>query len=211
MRLIILMVFLSIMSACGGGGGSSSSPSPETETEAETEAETEDPVFELSSTAFSRGGDIPLIHACTDQGGDNYSPQLSWQNAPEGTDSFALIMDDETPPCGTSDDACVHWNLFNIDSSVSSLVEDISPADIVDAGGVSDVIEGETYAGTNDYEGPCPPPGDSHVYFFTVYALSADHPEMTEDMSFTTSEFTAAYDSTILAFAGMYGSFPADS
>jgi hypothetical protein len=34
---------------------------------------------------------------------------------------------------------------------------------------------------------------------------------MTEDMSFTTSEFTAAYDSTILAFAGMYGSFPADN
>ena len=206
MRLIILAALLSLMSACGGGGGSSSSYSPETETETETEA----PAFLLSSTAFSTGGDIPLIHACTDQGGDNYSPQLSWQNAPDGTDSFALIMDDETPPCGSSDDACVHWNLFNIDSSVSSLVEDITPADIVDEGGVSNVIECETYAGTNDYEGPCPPPGDSHVYFFTVYALSADHPEMTQDMSFTTSEFTAAYDNTILAFAGMYGSFPGD-
>lgn len=206
MRLVALTALLSIIAACGGGG-SSSSYSPQ----AEAEAEAETPVFELSSSAFSTGGDIPLIHACTDQDGNNYSPQLSWQNAPDGTDSFALIMDDETPPCGASDDACVHWNLFNIDSTVSSLLEDVSPADIVDEGGVSSVIEGQTYAGTNDYEGPCPPPGDSHVYFFTVYALSADHPEMTEDMSFTTSEFTAAYDSTILAFAGMYGSFPADN
>ena len=197
---------LAVLAACGGGG---SSYTPKAETETETVAEDDSAVFELSSSAFSTGGNIPLIHACADQGGDNYSPQLAWQNAPDGTDSFAIIIDDETPPCETSgDNACVHWNLFNIDSSVSSLVEDVSPSDVVDEGGVSSVIEGQTYAGTNDYEGPCPPPGETHMYFFTIYALSADHPEMSESMSFTTSEFTTEYDGTILAQAGMYGDFP---
>ena len=56
----------------------------------------DDATFELSSTAFTSGGEIPVIHACEDLGGNNYSPQLSWQNAPENTDSFVIIVDDET-------------------------------------------------------------------------------------------------------------------
>ena len=48
-----------------------------------------------------------------------------------------------------------------IDGSVSSLMEDVSPAEIVDEGGNSVVVEGLTYANTNDYEGLGPPAGNA--------------------------------------------------
>jgi len=135
------------------------------------------------------------------------SPQLDWQNAPDNTDSFALIVDDETSPCGTGAEACVHWNLFNIDGTVTSLLEDVSPSNVVAKGGASSVIEGQTYAGTNDYDGPCPPAGNAHTYFFTIYALSADHPTMTQSLSLTRSEFEAEYADTILGQAQINGTF----
>ena len=163
--------------------------------------------FQVSSSAFSAGAEIPLTHACTDLSGDDYSPQLSWQNAPENTDSFALIVDDETAPCGTGANACVHWNLFNIDGTVSSVVEDVSPSNVVAKEETSGVLEGQTYAGTNDYDGPCPPPGNAHTYYFTVYALSADHPTMTGSVSLTSSEFEAQYADTIIGQAQTTGTF----
>ena len=56
-------------------------------------------------------------------------------------------------PCGTDADACVHWNLFNIDASIGGLIEDVD-INPVDTNGGSNAVEGLTYAGTNNYEGP---------------------------------------------------------
>lgn len=163
--------------------------------------------FQLSAGGFSTGNAIPLIHACTEQGGNNYSPQLTWQNVPDNTERFALIIDDETAPCGTDANACVHWNLFNLDKSITGLVEDVSPSDLVDEDGYSAVIEGLTYASTNDYEGPCPPSGNSHTYFFTLYALSAEQPTMTRLDALTRSEFEEAYAGNILGQAQITGTY----
>jgi Raf kinase inhibitor-like YbhB/YbcL family protein len=101
----------------------------------------------------------------------------------------------------------VHWNLFNIDGTVSSVVEDVSPSNVVAKEETSGVLEGQTYAGTNDYDGPCPPPGNAHTYYFTVYALSADHPTMTGSVSLTSSEFEAQYADTIIGQAQTTGTF----
>lgn len=163
--------------------------------------------FQLTASAFDTGTSIPLIHACADLGGNNYSPQLSWRNAPESTDSYALIIDDETAPCGTDANACVHWNLFNIDAAIERLVEDIDPATLTDDTGFSDVVEGLTYAGTNDYEGPCPPQGNTHTYYFVLYALSTDQPRMTRLDALTRSEFEEAYAGNVLAQATITGTF----
>lgn len=135
--------------------------------------------FQLTASQFTTGNDIPLIHACAALGGNNFSPQVSWRNAPDNTDSFALIIDDETAPCGTDANACVHWNLFNIDASIEGLIEDVDPTTLVDANGANSAVEGLTYAGTNNYEGPCPPAGNKHTYHFALYALSEDQPTMT--------------------------------
>ena len=216
MKLLISVFLTSILVACGGGGSSSSSAindyvnDDQTSNDDSNDNDNDDATFELSSTAFTSGGEIPVIHACEDLGGNNYSPQLSWQNAPENTDSFVIIVDDETAPCGTGANACVHWNLFNIDGSVSSLMEDVSPAEIVDEGGNSDVVEGLTYANTNDYEGPCPPAGNEHTYYFKIYALSSDHPEMEQAQSLTSSEFEADHASHILGEAEISGTFRSD-
>ncbi|NCF45365.1 MAG: YbhB/YbcL family Raf kinase inhibitor-like protein [Proteobacteria bacterium] len=170
---------------------------------------TNDPAddFQLAASSFSSGAAIPLIHACVEQGGNNYSPQLSWLNAPSASASFALIIDDETAPCGTDANACVHWNLFNINASITALVEDVDPATLVDATGFSTAIEGLTYAGSNDYEGPCPPAGNEHTYTLMLYALSADQPTMTRLDALTRSEFEEAYAGNILGQAGITGRF----
>lgn len=114
MKLLISVFLTSILVACGGGGSSSSSAindyvnDDQTSNDDSNDNDNDDATFELSSTAFTSGGEIPVIHACEDLGGNNYSPQLSWQNAPENTDSFVIIVDDETAPCGTGANACVH-------------------------------------------------------------------------------------------------------
>ena len=163
--------------------------------------------FELSAPGFATGTAMPLIHACESLGGENYSPQLSWRNVPAGVHRFALIVDDETAPCGTDANACVHWNLFNIDGAITRLTEDVDPSSLVDANGASNVVEGLTYASSNDYEGPCPPPGNVHTYTFALYALSADQPTMTRLDALTRSEFEEAYAANVLGRATLTGTF----
>jgi Raf kinase inhibitor-like YbhB/YbcL family protein len=170
----------------------------------------EDDDFQLTATGFATGTAIPLIHACAALGGNNYSPQVSWRNVPDNTDSFALIIDDETAPCGTDANACVHWNLFNIDASIDGLIEDVDPMTLVDANGASSAVEGITYAGTNNYEGPCPPGGNEHTYHFALYALSDSQPEMTRLDALTRSEFEEAYSENILGQANLTGTFSSD-
>ena len=167
----------------------------------------EDDDFQLTASGFATGTAIPLIYACSALGGNNYSPQLSWRNVPDDTDSFALIIDDETAPCGTDADACVHWNLFNIDASIGGLIEDVDPSTLVDTNGGSNAVEGLTYAGTNNYEGPCPPGGNEHTYHFALYALSEDQPNMTRLDALTRSEFEEAYSENILGQANLTGTF----
>src|SRR5713101_5929051 len=63
--------------------------------------------FEIASTAFSNGGTIPKKFTCD---GPDVSPPLRWTGAPQGTQSFALIVDDPDAPVGT----WVHWVLYNL-------------------------------------------------------------------------------------------------
>ena len=156
--------------------------------------------FVLKSTSFSEGGAMAQAQACQRQGGGNRSPQLSWSGQPAGTASFALIMDDDNPPCGTGDQACRHWAVFNLPASVTRL----EPGQDISA--ISGAVEGLNYTGTTGYAGPCPP--QPHTYSISVYALDSGMPRVDAGASMTHSGFEAAYGAHILGSARLTGVFP---
>jgi Raf kinase inhibitor-like YbhB/YbcL family protein len=118
--------------------------------------------FSISSTSFPNGGDIPKKFTCD---GADVSPELSWTGPPAGTQSFALIADDPDAPSGT----WTHWVLFDLAPETNNLAESVSKID---------ELPGGERQGRNDfrkigYNGPCPPPGKPHRYFYKLYALNA--------------------------------------
>lgn len=115
--------------------------------------------FQLTSPEFQEGQPIPRKFSCD---GLDVSPQLNWKDAPAGTSSFALIINDPDAPAGD----WVHWVLYNIPANVNHLAEGV-PAE-------KELKDG-TMQGRNSwhqirYGGPCPP-GGTHRYYFTLYAL----------------------------------------
>lgn len=119
----------------------------------------------LRSPAFAAGGAIPSKYTCD---GANHSPPLEWSGAPAGTKSFALIIDDpDAPDPKAPKKTWVHWVLYDIPASASSLSEGVAPK-ALPAG----TREGSTSAKGTGYGGPCPPIG-RHRYFHKLYALDA--------------------------------------
>ena len=120
----------------------------------------------LSSSAFKDGGDIPVKYTGH---GKNLSPPLSWEGAPQGTKSFALINDDPDAVTGN----WVHWVVYNIPYDQTSLQENF-PRDESLSNGIK---QGVTDFGTHGYGGPCPPIG-RHRYFHKLYALNTLLPDL---------------------------------
>jgi len=118
-----------------------------------------DMTMQLTSEAFSHGEPIPRLYSCD---GDDTSPPLRWTDPPEGTQSFALIMDDPDAPMGT----WVHWVIFNLPANTRMLAAGF-PLDPQISNGARN---GRNSWGRMGYGGPCPPDG-THRYFFRLYAL----------------------------------------
>ena len=98
--------------------------------------------------------------------GENISPELSWSNAPAGTQSFAVTIYDKDAPTGSG---FWHWLIFNIPANVMELKSDAGNISkgLAPAGAVQSVTD----FGQAGYGGPCPPAGPIHEYLITVYAL----------------------------------------
>ncbi len=119
--------------------------------------------FAISSPAFPQGGDIPRKFTCD---GADVSPELLWTEPPAGTQSFTLIADDPDAPGGT----WTHWVLYDLPGTRTNLAEGVNKID---------ELPGGERQGRNDfrkigYNGPCPPPGKPHRYFFKLYALKGN-------------------------------------
>jgi len=114
----------------------------------------------LTSTAFENEGAIPPIHTGV---GRDTSPSLSWTDEPAGTKAFAVICHDPDAPLVTPAGTYgfVHWVLYNIPASTSSVSE-----------GSADFTLGKNDFGNVGYGGPMPPVGHGqHRYYFWVLAL----------------------------------------
>jgi Raf kinase inhibitor-like YbhB/YbcL family protein len=102
--------------------------------------------------------------------GQNISPQLSWENVPAGTKSFAVTIYDKDAPTGSG---FWHWVVFDLPASTTELKQGAGDAakKLLPAG----AIESVTDFGKPGYGGPCPPEGHGiHEYLITVYALKIE-------------------------------------
>ena len=114
----------------------------------------------LSTPAFDAMDPIPARHTGE---GEDISPALEWRDAPAGTQGFAVICHDPDAPLVTpgGNYGFVHWVLYNIPGSVTSLQE-----------GTSEYTEGQNDFGRTGYGGPMPPNGHGlHRYYFWILAL----------------------------------------
>lgn len=120
----------------------------------------------ITSPAFSANGSIPRKYTCE---GPDDSPQLDWSGAPNGTTTFALIVDDpDAPDPKAPKMVYVHWVVYNIPAGTTSLPENAHRTGLPSG----------AKHGTNDWKkqtwgGPCPPIG-RHRYFFKLYALDTE-------------------------------------
>jgi Raf kinase inhibitor-like YbhB/YbcL family protein len=141
--------------------------------------------FTLTSTTFKDGQLMPRKVAnslstnpnCV---GENVSPQLSWSNPPEGTRSFAILMED---PEGRGGAGVHHWVAYGIPPTVTSFAEGevTKPSD--------KYVGGKSTQGVGNYSGPCTPPGSPHHYTFVVIATDLDPKELPPGL--TREEFLA--------------------
>ena len=118
--------------------------------------------MQITSSAFDEGGRIPAKHTGE---GDDSSPPFAWGGVPDGTHSFAVICHDpDAPVVASGGYGFIHWVLYNIPGSVTSLPE-----------GTADYASGPTDFGKPGYGGPMPPEGHgTHRYFFWLLALDRE-------------------------------------
>ncbi len=113
--------------------------------------------FSLISSAFAEGGPIPGRLTCD---GENVSPDLTWSDAPEGSQALALVV--------TDPDArdFVHWIAYDLTGTPSGGL----PAAV--SASPDAPPQGTNSFGKTGYGGPCPPSG-THRYVFVLHALDA--------------------------------------
>jgi Raf kinase inhibitor-like YbhB/YbcL family protein len=148
--------------------------------------------FELTSASFVHEESIPSKYTCD---GEDVSPPLQWTDPPQGTQSFALIMDDPDAPVGT----WVHWVLYGLPADARTLPEGVAPDAELTSGG----RHGKNSWGRLGYGGPCPPRG-THRYFFELYALDV---ALEVDSGASKEQLLQAMEGHILAQAELMGTY----
>jgi len=151
------------------------------------------PRLRIESPAFRPGTPIPRKFTCE---GQNVSPALSWSGEPEGTKSVALVVDDPDAPSKI----WVHWVIFNIPSGMGELPEN--------AAKIPNLMNG-TRQGMNDsrgtgWDGPCPPRGGPHRYYFHLYALDT---VLGLGSNWTKDQLMAAMKGHVLAEGSLMGTY----
>lgn len=116
--------------------------------------------MQVHSSAFANGTEIPKTYSSE---GEDISPPLSWQGAPEATKGFAVICHDPDAPLISPNGTYgfVHWVYYNIPGDIQALDENCKRFTL-----------GKNDFGNQAYGGPLPPDGHGiHRYYFWVIAL----------------------------------------
>jgi Raf kinase inhibitor-like YbhB/YbcL family protein len=192
--------------------------------------------IEIESDSVGHGERVPDQHAfgvpdgegkAAAEGG-NRSPHLRWSGAPEGTQSFAVVIFDPDVPADPSDvnseEATLpedservdfaHWILVDISADATELPEGAGSSEIVVGGkppgpnehGVAGVnsftgflASDPEMAGTyGDYDGPFPPWNDERVHHYHHVVYALDVPSLELEGEFGLDEVREAIEGHVL-------------
>jgi Raf kinase inhibitor-like YbhB/YbcL family protein len=149
----------------------------------------------LSSSAFANNESIPERYTCE---GADVSPPLAWHGVPARAVSLALIVDDpDAPDPKAPQRTWVHWVLYNAPVRCDGLPEGAK------ASALLPMQEGQNDWRTVGYRGPCPPIG-RHRYFFKLYALDAQLPDLDRP---TKARLLSAMQGHVLSEAHLIGTY----
>jgi Raf kinase inhibitor-like YbhB/YbcL family protein len=156
--------------------------------------------MQLICPDFGDGAVMPRKYA---HDGDDVSPPLAWRDVPEGTKSFAVLLDGADRPGGQN-----HWILFDVYGTIRELPEHIPPQDVLPEWtheGIS-VRQGINDFGRVGYTGPLPSTTPPHDNTFTLYALDA---QLHTAPQCRKEDILAAMEGHILAQAQLVGIYTA--
>ena len=127
------------------------------------------PALTLQTSAFEDGGIIPIKFSQAAAGaapGGGTSPQLTWANAPAGTQSFVLHMHDLDFVHQKTTDDQVHWLVWNLPANTTELPEGVPAGSQLPDGSYQISVTGPVYRGPGaGADGPL------HHYVFEIFAL----------------------------------------
>ena len=143
--------------------------------------------FTLTSPAVKDGGDLPKEYTGD---GESASPPLAWANAPQGTQSYALIMHHLDPENKTK----IYWLMYDIAPTVSSVAKNVQDFGTMGKSTVHNRLE---YAPPHS-KGP-----GAKKYILTLFALSAKPDLKNAAQPITAEVLLAAVKGKILGAADL--------
>jgi Raf kinase inhibitor-like YbhB/YbcL family protein len=149
----------------------------------------------LTSPAFTNGQEIPVRYTAD---GDDVSPPLAWTGVAQEAKSLALIVEDpDAPDPAHPRRVWVHWVLYDLPPSTTSLAEGVREAELPKGSHIA-----ANDWGLRAWGGPDPPVG-RHRYFFRLYVLDTELPGGAR----TKHEVEQAMAGHVLAQAELMGTY----
>lgn len=127
------------------------------------------PVMTLAIPGFPDGGQIPVAFSQAAAGvapGEGVSPEMTWANAPVGTQSFFLHFHDLDLARNKTTDDQAHWVVWNIPAASKGFPEGVPKGLQMPDGSYQQSATGPMYRGPG-----AAATGPIHHYVFEIYAL----------------------------------------
>lgn len=189
------------LSALSGCGANAEGEEATRQIEAAVHNGDDEEEFRLKSPDFQAGDPLPYEATCQDGlFGTGVSPKLRWTKGPEGTESYAIVLKDETAFATVGANFAFHWAMWNIPADLRKLVDGIPGLNAdgsADANPFPEGMEGAEQVqarGAPRYFAPCPawavtlnercglPPAEraNDTYSIILYALPEANLEVPE-------------------------------